>query len=292
MPGMVRLAAVALGAVSLWSCKDSTGPSDAELLAATLQQFTNAEGYIPTGVNFGGAPAAGVIAKIPVNCPFFGGSFVCAATTDSTFGARGTLGPFGGSVTVSRTYQFLDAFGQALAAFDSRAVASMHFLANGSGNWTSPATFSQPASATTFSGASDLTLSGIKGGLRSVTGQATITATFTRSGKIKITTMVQTVTKVAPPVAAEQTLTSGGLPLSGSVTSVITGTDTTGLALAPATVVTTFNGTRTVLTQVTQNGIVTNWSCTYPPAEPAVGGVVFIVCISDLSPGGALRSGW
>jgi hypothetical protein len=244
----MRVQLSVLLAAVLWGC-DSTGLSDDSALASVLGEITRAEARIAAGLFTVPAPEVGAGGAIPVDCPFVAvnASFVCTPSTSP-------------GVSVSRSYQLLDANGSALAKFDRASVASIRV------ETSITATLLFSTGSLMYESENTLTLSGLPSGTHLINGQATTSSTTTWSGgsKTRTTTALQTITNVEPATHAN---TMGGFPTGGTVTSVVTGVDSTGIALPTTSVVTTFNGTNIVAVQVNQSGVTAVWQCQYSKAS-------------------------
>ena len=168
-------------------------------------------------------------------CTFAGGMFTCPSTTRN-------------GLVVTRTITLLDASGVAESAYDALLTASIHVVANISGDVTHG-----PWSAT-VSRHRDFTISGLAGTetTRTVNGSGTETVTRSRvthndGTRTYDITGASTVTNVVLPV---RTADGGnGWLLSGTITRTFTVTLTSGPNAGRTetrTVVITFNGTSSV----------------------------------------------
>lgn len=260
---------LAVAAIILVACGDSTGPDNAAALAAALQQFAGAQSYLPLGLGKGGAPELPALGDLPTSCTYDANTtfFVCPKTTALT-------------LDVNRSYQLRDADDVSLSSFDARKVESIFFLTWVTGTVSyQPTGFApSPTTSITFASYGEHILGGLLDGGRSIVGGTLTTAASTTNGKTKTTTTTETVNDVVPSTTPGQFASAAGFPKSGSVSSIVAGTDTSGAALPVTTVVTTFNGTPTVSIKVTKDGITTTWSCDYSSWSSAGGSQIFVVC--------------
>ncbi len=262
-----RFASVALSALALGSCTDGTGPSANAALSAVLAQFVGAEPFFAIGLERANAPEVGPTGNLP-GCLLNSSSttFVCPEITTN-------------GISVTRTYQLLDASALPVAAFAVSTVAAIRITSNASGTINTPASFSSLAVVTAFTTVGEHIYSGFLSGPREINGEVTTVAAVRKNGKTTYTTTELAVSHIVPPVSQVDFLASDGFgfPMSGKITSAVAGTDTLGVAFT-AQVETTFNGTPVVVTVVARSGTTVTYTCTYARGS---GNAVFVTCTTS-----------
>ena len=246
--GVVMMVGVGL----LAACSEPTAPNGEMGLNIALRQVSGVEDFLSAGVSKAGAAETMGPGGIPKECEYAGGMFFCPTETQSANGSR---------LTVTRAYKLLDEDGYGVPMYETRYVRAVQVQTNASGSFTQYATDSAPPTAVTFSSTIDDTLN-VAGGRRLLSGTSTTSATLVTNGKAATSQSVQLFTNIAPATTPIELAKSIGLPVSGTVMSIITGTDTTGATIPMTTVATSFTSPTTYRTIVTRAGVTATWDCT------------------------------
>jgi hypothetical protein len=233
---------VLLGAVVVAGCGDSTSPVMDPALEAALNELTDAQESLAIVIfNMGGhyVPSAG---KLGI-CPYNSGDkrFVCPDTTVS-------------GITLSRSYQLLDATGAAQSVWGTNVVA-IRSVTDAAGTFPDPS----PWSSTHMTRRDEYTLSGLGSDTRTLTGTGTSTVNVSDAvgSGASITNMTRTTNLTLPPETGPNTYPTGTITAAMTVQRV---------QLTSSTKTVTFDGTPTA-TMVTVNGSLTQ-TCTMNLASP------------------------
>jgi hypothetical protein len=221
------------------ACRDSSGPSDpADVLTADVAIVAGDAAFEDVNVIYTQLAAFGVptgeiqrTGGWQTGCPFDAGTgrFTCPTRTSE-------------NITVSRSYAFKNAAGEAQSAYDATTTESANFRSTMSGSVT------RDLWSATISRERDITESGLSGAETQHTINGVGSSTESRSrhtdgGERTYTmTTAATFTNVVVPFPRAR----GAWPLSGSITRQVTATrdGDAGTQTASRTATLTFNGTR------------------------------------------------
>jgi len=242
-------AALAMAACAVVSsCGDSTAPPNnprtVDELFADLGEIQSVAGSVALGFAGAPAPAMGPASRSS-ECSYSADSqsFVCSPIT-----AHG--------LTVTRSYQLLDASNAAQSAFNPRTTAAIRTITDVSGTITGGA----PAQQVVITAHDDNTISGLLTGTATVNGSGTSTSALT-SGSLAFTTSstTKTIDLVLPRRGG-----AGRYPQSGRIEVTVTSEYQS--VAHTMTMTMTFDGTSVAtLVMVSSHGTVT---CKIDMASP------------------------
>ena len=235
----IRAVAVATMLLAAVACDSSSGPADpADRLTADVAVVAGDAAFEDVNVIYTQIAAFGVptgdiqrTGGWQTGCPFnpVTGRFTCPTQTRENF-------------TVSRSYAFMDAAGNAQSAYDANTTASANFQSTMSGS------VARDTWSATIERERDFTESGLAGAETQHTINGTGSSTESRSRHTDRGDRTYTMTDVATfaNVVVPFPRARGAWPLSGTVTRVVTATleGDQGTASRTRTATLTFNGTR------------------------------------------------
>lgn len=249
---LARIASLGLACAAIASCGDSTGPDPSATLDDLLADVTAAQSLAAGGSRLAGvttAVSAGV--PDPDACPFNSTTqmFVCPGTTVN-------------GITVSRSFQLLDASNTPQSTFSRATTAAIRVVTDLSGTITST---TGATTTTAFVAHDDATLSGLLTGVHTLNGNGNANAIITAGGVTHTVAATQTITDLVLPKRGS----ANRYPESGAITVNVT--IATGLVSQNLRVTITFNGSSTAMVVITSDGV--THACTIdlskPNAEPA-----------------------
>ena len=233
-----------LAAATMAACNDTAAPEPVRL-DDVLADAASVEGYASAGTVAGGAPMLPSHGVSAGSCTFTAASqsFVCPTVTR-------------GNMTVSRSFQLLDASNTPQSAFDPATTAAVKTIVDMSGTTTGERFTSS------IQHHSEQTVGGLLGNTRSVDGTSTSRFIMV-SGTATDTMNTSTTTHLTMPRPSQSTQR---VYPTGTVTTVMSRSGIRGSAM---TMTTTFNGTSIATLTTTVGGV--SRTCTIDLAQRSRG---------------------
>lgn len=233
---VARSVSVLIACAFIVACSDGTGPQDVTV-GDLLADVSDGQSFGAAGMAFAGAGAVPQLAAHdPAACAFNSGTgtFVCPSTTVN-------------GITISRSFQLLDASGQPQSAYSRATTAAVRTVTDLSGTITS--TTGTATTTVTFVAHDDATLSGLLTGTHTLNSSGNSTAAITGGGLTHNVATTQTITNLVLPRRDSETR----YPQSGSIATGIT-VSSAGITHT-LQVTLTFNGTSTATLVISTGGL-------------------------------------